>query len=575
MRPGLVLPIALAVVAALALYGYAFELGTENQPLQIPAIDRRLDPGLFPGDPLVETLDRYPSVFFPLAALVRRQMPLERPFFALHLLTLVGVATGMGALARRLGAGRMGVALAALLVLASPVIRPALLSRDTLVAHWVTPTTIAFPMLLLALVCLIAGRTGWAGIVAGLATHLHAVGAGLFMGVAIPATLIDGGLGRTARLILAWALVSLPILAHLPAGALSGPSDPEFMALLQSYYPYHFFPSAEPRGVWVRLLTLTAAAWFALGNLPRSPSGGRMRRTASAVLIPIAIGSVFAEVWPSAAVTKLHLLRADRWFYVLLMAGLGVAAAAPTRDVLDARARWLGLGLLAMAAGLLRGAYPLVAWGVVIAGLARFSNRRAIALPLGLIATGVALLHLASAKFAITALVLSGLAVAACIPALGRRVLNAPALRSAVIVLALIELMGSAPTRGPAGFRFARPAFAPEWREIQDWAANATAKTARFLTPPRPGGFRVYSRRAAVVEWKDGAAMLWTPGFGPGWEARMRDVEQALAARDTTVLFGTARRYGADFAVVERALLPPGARPVHENAAFVVLQVQP
>lgn len=52
-------------------------------------------------------------------------------------------------------------------------------------------------------------------------------------------------------------------------------------------------------------------------------------------------------------------------------------------------------------------------------------------------------------------------------------------------------------------------------------------------------------------------------------------MEQALAARDTTVLFGTARRYGADYAVVERALLPPGARPVYENAAFVVLEVHP
>ena len=575
MRPGLALPIGLAVVVALALYGYACELGTENQPLQIPAIERRLDPGLFPADPLVEALDRYPSVFFPLAAAVRRQMPLERPFAALHLLTLVGVATAMGALARRLGAGRMGVALAALLVLASPVIRPALFSRDTMVAHWVTPTTIAFPILILALGCLIAGRAGWAGVVAGLATYLHAVGAGLFLWVAIPATILDGGIGRTARLIFTWALVSLPILVHLPAGALAGPSDPEFMALLRSYYPYHFFPSAEPRVVWVRLLILIAAAWFALGTLPRSAAGTRMRRTASAVLIPIAIGSIFAELWPSAAVTKLHLLRADRWFYVLLMAGLGVAAAAPTRDTQDARARWLGLALLAMAAGVLRGAYPLVAWGVVIAGLARFSNRRAIALPLCLIATGVALFHLASLKLAITALLLSGLAVAACVPALGRRVLAAPGLRAAVIVLALIELMGSAPTRGPAGFQFARPAFAPDWREIQVWAASATPKTARFLTPPRPGGFRVYGRRAAVVEWKDGAAMLWTPGFGPGWQARMKDVEQALAARDTTVLFGTARRYGADYAVVERALLPPGARPVYENAAFVVLEVHP
>ena len=79
MRAGLGL--LAAVLAALAIYGYAFELGSENQPLQIPAIERRVDPTLFPGDLLVPTLDRYPSIFFPLATAVRRQGPLELPFF--------------------------------------------------------------------------------------------------------------------------------------------------------------------------------------------------------------------------------------------------------------------------------------------------------------------------------------------------------------------------------------------------------------------------------------------------------------------------------------------------------------
>src|SRR5262245_41119441 len=117
MRAGLGL--LAAVAAALVVYGYAFELGSENQPLQIPAIERRVDPTLFPGDPLVPTLDRYPSVFFPLAAAVRRAMPLEIPFFWMHLATLAGAAAAIGAIARLLGASRGGAFLASLLLLLS------------------------------------------------------------------------------------------------------------------------------------------------------------------------------------------------------------------------------------------------------------------------------------------------------------------------------------------------------------------------------------------------------------------------------------------------------------------------
>lgn len=139
------------------------------------------------------------------------------------------------------------------------------------------------------------------------------------------------------------------------------------------------------------------------------------------------------------------------------------------------------------------------------------------------------------------------------------------------MALVLVEFLRAAPTVGPAGWTLARPAFEPAWREIQDWAARSTPSSARFLTPPALAGFRVYARRGTVVERKDGAAMLWTPGFGRAWKERLGAVEEALAARDTTRLWAVARRYGADYAVVERAQTPPGSTPVHVNDRFQVL----
>src|SRR5688572_12632301 len=97
------LGLLVAAVAALVVHGYVFELGAENQPLQIPLIERIADPALYPGDPLVASLDGNPSIFFPALAAIRRQIPLEGPFFVLHLATLAATAIAMGAIARRLG----------------------------------------------------------------------------------------------------------------------------------------------------------------------------------------------------------------------------------------------------------------------------------------------------------------------------------------------------------------------------------------------------------------------------------------------------------------------------------------
>jgi hypothetical protein len=53
------------------------------------------------------------------------------------------------------------------------------------------------------------------------------------------------------------------------------------------------------------------------------------------------------------------------------------------------------------------------------------------------------------------------------------------------------------------------------------WALNNTDSASLFITPPYINGFRVYSRRPVFVEWVDGAAMHWCPGFGDEWADRL------------------------------------------------------
>src|SRR5258705_384990 len=59
------------------------------------------------------------------------------------------------------------------------------------------------------------------------------------------------------------------------------------------------------------------------------------------------------------------------------------------------------------------------------------------------------------------------------------------------------------------------------WREVQDWARLHTPKDAIFVTPPEEAGFRVFSERTVVGEWKDGTQQYFDETFATEWAARM------------------------------------------------------
>ncbi|MCD6595934.1 hypothetical protein J7L68_09730 [bacterium] len=56
-----------------------------------------------------------------------------------------------------------------------------------------------------------------------------------------------------------------------------------------------------------------------------------------------------------------------------------------------------------------------------------------------------------------------------------------------------------------------------QWVDIQKWAVKNTSADAIFLTPPEIDGFRVYSMRSIVFDWKSG------PGVDLEWWKRLQD----------------------------------------------------
>src|SRR4029453_15938708 len=89
-------------------------------------------------------------------------------------------------------------------------------------------------------------------------------------------------------------------------------------------------------------------------------------------------------------------------------------------------------------------------------------------------------------------------------------------------VLAAVALLGTLLWIGPRAYALARGRWeGGGWRQAQDWARRNTPKDAVFLTPPREAGFRVFSERTVVGEWKDGTQQYFDDAFVREWGSRM------------------------------------------------------
>ena len=66
------------------------------------------------------------------------------------------------------------------------------------------------------------------------------------------------------------------------------------------------------------------------------------------------------------------------------------------------------------------------------------------------------------------------------------------------------------------------------WFETQQWAKSNTPPDTKFLVPPLPEGFRVFSERTSWVDWKDGDALYAFPAYATEWRRRLDAIGMRL-----------------------------------------------
>jgi hypothetical protein len=579
-RGELLLGLLLLALAATEWKGYRF--GGSHHAIQVPFVKHLADPSLYRSDALLQSLPGYVSAFLPaMAGLTRLFGDVEPAYFvvyvAFHWLTLAALFALAFHFTRSLGVGL----LACLLYLGQAQ------SLGGAVSYWprLTHSHPAVAMLLWAFYLHFRGRRVAALAVCGIAFNVHALYAAHVAFLLLFDCALDW-LRRERPLpwgeAVAFLLPALPTVALLASRseAIPGPELPVWLEVMRDRSGQHTFPLTAPPAVYARYLS-----FLALGGLALAVADARTRRAVlrlgAGVLLLCAAGFVFAEWVPLAGVIKAQLLRSTKWLTLLLLAPIArllaeswawggmarLGAALAFLGILLREPAWLVAALLVYVLGAWDrwpASASLLATGAAF--VAAFTGAAPWPERLGLPLLGAAAQSLSSDPLVMGCLflfVVLRLALAAARP---------PWARAATAAVLLAATVGVAPAilRGAQAAQRAEP-----WNDVQAWVRGHVPVDAVILTPPYLEGFRVFSERATVGEWKDGTQQFFSWTFTRGWLERMREMKGSTRAFDrfpADRLLELARKHAASYLVCRASAELPFPR-LYANPEFAVYEL--
>jgi hypothetical protein len=115
----------------------------------------------------------------------------------------------------------------------------------------------------------------------------------------------------------------------------------------------------------------------------------------------------------------------------------------------------------------------------------------------------------------------------------------------------------------------------PELNGLAAWARNATDRDSMFLFPDagrnlEPGIFRAQALRAVYVDWKGGGQVNYLKELGELWWQRW---QTAMAPPYRPGRLAHYHGLGIDYIVVNPRHREPAAKPVFENARYLVYRI--
>lgn len=537
----------LASLASLTLIGYRF--GDSNHGITVPILKRFMDRSLYSGDLLVATGDRFPTIFYRvLAALLPSTDWVPFAYFTLY---VVSIALTYAAVYRMaVWASRGDRASGVVAVLLAMPVRTGL-AGEALYRVAFSHSHLASGLDLMALALFLEGRRVLPILILSLGVYNHALYSLYLLVPFTLAMLWEAPALPTATTLKRLALAWIPVLPFLINAVAQGkPMTQEWLELLILRSSHHSFPGAFGEAL------PDAVVWLFLGLAAATRvESSRLKGLCVMIFATslfFVLGTVFTEFVPLKAVLQFQPHRIWRFLSVVLLAFMAgdivrLWRASPLMRLLAA------LYFLSIFATGLEQLGPLVLIAVYAA------NRPPLPTWLRLLAAGV----LVSLEWPDRTVLWTDYVVEFL-----RRLQNTQVFAILGVGL-IVGLAMSQKERGRAqalsvlAFILAvGPVFADNYRRAelrfeqgsfwaaQSWAQQNTPKTAAFLTPPKEAGFRVFSERSIVGEWKDGTQQYFDDTFAKEWGRRMEIVmAKEFGAFTDEEVVALARQFGADYIV--------------------------
>jgi hypothetical protein len=558
----------LLALAGTLLTGYRY--GDSNHGITVPILKRLMDPSLYPGDVMVATAEKFPTVFYrALGLLLPSTEWIPVAFFVLYVVSVAATLAG----AYRLGLWAGGPAAGAVALLFAFPVKIGL-AGEALYRVAFSHSHLASALTIWAMVWFVEGRRMVPILALSLGAYNHVLYSAY---VLVPMLLVvfaerrERGAKGTLQLVAAALLPLLPIAAFsLSRGA---PMTAEWLDLLKLRSSHHSFPSAF-QGDLPDAAALLALAAMAASRLPKD-----RRRMFTFFLVGTALqflaGTLFTEYLPLKSVLQYQPHRSWRFLMLLLEAFVAAGVASGFREGGKGRVVALLTGAIVFMPGL-ESLLPVAVVLQAAAGRpepATWSRLSAIAVLLLLGGWGDKPLdwttfpsEMANRVLSATVLTAAGLALLVRI-GIEKGGLSRTALGLSASALTLFWFAPDVYER--ARLRWDRGS----WVDVQKWAHANTPKGAVFLTPPREAGFRVFSERTTVAEWKDGTQQYFDDGFVREWGRRV-EIMGELPARNDEELRQIARELGASHLVLPARPPRPAFAELYRNRDFAVYRAR-
>jgi len=560
----------LVALAGTTLTGYRF--GDSNHGITVPILKRLMDATLYPGDVMVATAERFPTIFYrALGAVLPGTDWIPAAFFTLYIVAIAATLAGAYRIGRWAGGPAAGVVTALFVV---PV--RVGLAGEALYRAAFSHSHLASALTIWAIVWFLEGRRLLPLLVLSLGAYNHALYSAYAL---VPMSLVvlwewrEAGTRRTLVRLSAAVIPLLPL--GIWAVARSSSMTAEWLALLRLRSSHHSFPSYFGGDL------PDAAVLLALAVLGASQLPLQRRRLLAFFLAGTALlfvlGSLFTEWIPLKAVLQLQPHRSWRFLMLLLYGVIAAGLVESWRHGGLARLSAFVTGLVVFAPGL----EPLRPLVVV---LQAFCGRPSPAAWSRIAAAGL-LISVSGWDDRLRFDELSEFL---------RRFMNNDPLTAAGLAIVLLAGIGLplARRRIVAGLAAALTLlwFAPgvyhglqprweegRWRAAQDWVRLNTPPTAVILTPPRETGFRVFSERTVVAEWKDGTQQYFDDAFVLEWAERIRALGDDTYPRlSDQELQQAAYRYQASHIVLPVRRRPRRELPkLYDNGSYAVYAAWP